>query len=96
MTSSFPIKGLEIIGGEVHYEGIHFDQLNTAKRINLAVELAALRAGSLGVICVDGCEALDEETFGKLVEVCHERNLQMICTRVAEEPLTINTTVEAA
>jgi hypothetical protein len=84
-----PIPGLEIRDGEAFYEGIAFDQLNTAKKITLAVELAALRAGSMAVICVDGCEALDAESRQLLEDACTRRGLQMICTTVADHPLTI-------
>lgn len=94
--NTFPIEGLEIRDGEVYYNGLTFDQLNTAKRITLAVELAAVQAGDLAVICVDGCEALDAETFTMLTETCQARGLQMICTAVDDTPLSINTHEVAA
>ena len=94
-TASFPIKGLAITDGEVFYQDLAFDQLNTAKRIELAVALAAHKAGQLGVICVDGCEALDAKTFSLLEETCTKANLQMICTRVTDAPLSVNV-LEAA
>jgi DNA repair exonuclease SbcCD ATPase subunit len=91
-----PLPGLEIREGEVYYEGIHFDQLNTAKRIQLVVELAIIRSGQIGVICVDGCEALDDQTMKALEMACTEKGLQMICTAVSNEPLRIATHKEVA
>jgi DNA repair exonuclease SbcCD ATPase subunit len=90
-VSEFPIDGLSIVDGEVHYEGLAFDQLNTAKRIELAVNLAVLKSGDLGVICVDGCEALDNATFAMLETICREKGLQMICTEVTNEDFEIST-----
>lgn len=90
LLENFPIAGLELRDGEVYVDGLDFDQLNTARRIEIAVELAVMRSGDLGVICVDGCEALDAATFAKLEEVCAQKGLQMICTRVTDGPLTIN------
>lgn len=94
-TATFPIQGLAINDGEVWYQDLAFDQLNTAKRIELAVALAAHKAGQLGVICVDGCESLDAKTFSVLEETCSKANLQMICTRVTDAPLSVNV-LEAA
>jgi hypothetical protein len=91
-----PIPGLEIRDGEAFFEGLPFDQLNTAKKISLAVQLAALRAGQMAVICVDGCEALDAKSRALLEAACAERGLQMICTTVDDTPLTITTKAEPA
>lgn len=94
-TATFPIQGLAINEGEVFYQDLAFDQLNTAKRIELAVALAVHKAGQLGVICVDGCESLDAKTFSVLEDTCSKANLQMICTRVTDAPLSVNV-LEAA
>ena len=88
-AEQMPIPGLELKDGEVYFHGLAFDQLNTAKRIELAVALAVQRAGDLGVICVDGCEALDSETMALLEERVLAAGLQMIATGVADEALTV-------
>lgn len=89
-TAQMPIKGLELHDGEVFYNGLAFDQLNTAKRIELAVALAVQRSGELGIICVDGCEALDAATMQLLEEAVLAADLQMICTGVADTPFGIS------
>lgn len=89
-TAQMPIKGLELHDGEVFYNGLAFDQLNTAKRIELAVALAVQRSGELGIICVDGCEALDAGTMQLLEEAVLAADLQMICTGVADTPFGIS------
>jgi hypothetical protein len=90
-TAQMPVAGLELHDGEVFYSGLAFDQLNTAKRIELAVALAVHRSGELGVVCVDGCEALDADTMALLEKAVLEANMQMICTEVADSSFAITT-----
>ncbi len=66
-----------------------------AREMRLKSALAAHKAGQLGVICVDGCESLDAKTFSVLEDTCSKANLQMICTRVTDAPLSVNV-LEAA
>jgi len=89
LASEMPIPGLEVKDNEIYFEGRAWDTLNTAKRIRIAVELAALRAGKLGVICVDGCEALDSESFSQLEEQCRIHELQLIVTKVDDGPFRV-------
>lgn len=91
LASEMPIPGLEVRENEIYFDGRAWDTLNTAKRIAIAVELAAIRSGKLGVICVDGCEALDSESFELLADQCSKRGLQLFATRVDDEAFTIET-----
>jgi chromosome segregation ATPase len=90
LLSTMPIKGLEVKEGDVFYGGLQFDQLNTAKRIELATEIAALRAGDLQVVCVDGVEALDADNQEMLAERMASRGLQLIRFRVDDSELTVS------
>ena len=63
LLSSLPVPGLEVVDGELFRDGVPFDRLNTAQRVEIAVEIAKLRSGELKVCCVDGIELLDAETF---------------------------------
>jgi len=88
-ASKLPIEGLSIVDGELVFFGLPFDSLNTAQRISLAVKVAAMAAGELKVVCVDGCEALDSEQMVLLEEACTEAGLQMICTTVTDSDLQV-------
>ncbi len=86
-----PIKGLEIKDGEIYSKEVVFDKLNTAEQVKLAVEVAKLRAGDLGIICVDGIEKLDQDTFNEFKSKAMESGLQMIVTKVGDSELKIET-----
>lgn len=90
LLASLPIPGIEVRGGELYRDGIQFDRLNTAQQVQIAVQLAKLRAKDLGVVCVDGIELLDEETYGQFKKQAIESGLQLFVTRVANQNFSIN------
>ncbi len=95
LLSSLPIPGLEVIDGEVFRAGVPFDRLNTAQQVDIAVEIAKLRAGDLGVICVDGLELLDPNAFAEFRERALESNLQLFVSRVTDEEFSVKTSNDA-
>jgi len=95
LLASLPIPGLEVRDGEVYVDGVPFDRVNTAARVRLAIEIAKLRAGKLGLIVVDGLECMDSATFAEFEKAALESGLQFVITRVSDGPLTV-TTREAA
>lgn len=94
LLKNLPIEGLEIKDGEIYYNNIIFDKLNTAEQVKIAIELAKIRAGRLGIICVDGLEKLDRATFEEFKNKAIESGLQMIVTRVNDSELNIQTEAE--
>jgi AAA15 family ATPase/GTPase len=91
MLKDIPIPGIEVEAGEIFCDGIIFDRLNTAKQIEISVEIAKLRAGDLKLICVDGIERLDSVTLEKMIESIQAKGLQMIGTKVSDNAnLVIN------
>lgn len=90
LLSSLPIPGLEVRGGEIFRDGIQFDRLNTAQQVQVAVEVAKLRAGKLGLICVDGVELLDGEAYQEFQQQALESGLQMIVARVTDDDFKVS------
>lgn len=95
LLRDLPVNGLEIKDGEIFCKDIVFDKLNTAEQVKIAVEVAKLRANELGIICVDGIERLDKETFDEFKCKAIESGLQMIVTRVGDSELNIHTEMVA-
>ncbi|MBX3045104.1 MAG: AAA family ATPase [Candidatus Kapabacteria bacterium] len=91
LLNNLPIKGLEIREGEIYFDGVAFDRVNTAKQIEIAFEVAKLRAGELGIICIDGFEKFDDITYQLFVETAINSGLQIIGTKVTNDELTIST-----
>ena len=87
MITQIPITGLTVIDGELFRNGISFDRLNIAQQIEIAIEVAKLRAGELGFVCVDGIEKFDTETFEIFKEQALKSGLQFIITKVNNEKI---------
>ena len=89
-----PIDGAEIRDGELYVNGIHMDRLNSQRRVEIAVEVAEMLAGDLGLAIVDDLELLDEEHFEALVARLEASPLTAIVTRVAQDggDLTVRST----
>lgn len=95
LLASLPIPGLEVKDGEVLRNGVQFDRLNTAQQVDIAVEIAKLRAGDLGVICVDGIELLDSGAFEEFRARALESGLQLFVSRVSDEEFSVKTSTQA-
>lgn len=92
LLASLPIPGLEVKEGEIYRSGVAFDRLNKAQQVEIAVEIAKLRAGKLGIICVDELESLDAEHLEHFKEAALKADVQLFVTRVADHDLTVNST----
>lgn len=89
LLNSLPIPGLEVKDGELFRDGVPFDRLNTAQQVDIAVEIAKVRAGDLGIACVDRIEALDSDTFEAFRQRALESELQLFVTRVDDSEFSI-------
>lgn len=90
LLASLPIAGLVVRDGDVFFNDVQFDRVNTAEQVRIAVEIAKLRAGELGIICVDRIECLDATSFAEFKSLAIESGLQMVVTRVSNGALAIN------
>lgn len=91
LLRELPIPGLEVIDGELFRDGIESDRLNTAQQVDIAVDIAKLRAGDLKICCVDGVELLDTEAFEAFRQRAIESDLQLFVSRVTDEEFNIKT-----
>lgn len=91
LLANLPIKGLTVEGGEIYRDGVQFDRLSTAQQVEIAVEIAKLRAGTLGVICCDGLELLDSDRYAEFQQQAINSGLQLFITRVSDDAFTITT-----
>lgn len=82
LLEELPIKGLEIEGKSLKVDGVPFDQLNEGRRVEIAVEVGALRVGRLPLLLIDGAERLDEAHELALARKLEEKGIQAIMTRV--------------
>ena len=91
LLSGLPIPGVEVLDGEIYREGVQFDRLNTAQQVDIAVEIAKLRAADLGIVCVDRIECLDAASLEEFRRRALESGLQLFVTRVSDDDFSIHT-----
>ena len=91
LLNNLPIPGLEVKDGEVFRNGVAFDRLNTAQQVDIAIEIAKLRAGTLSIACIDRFECLSPDTFTEFKKRAEQSDLQLFITRVEPGQLTIRT-----
>jgi DNA repair exonuclease SbcCD ATPase subunit len=89
LLANLPIPGVEVKDGEIFRDGVPLDRLNTAQQVDVAVEVAKLRAGGLGVICVDGIELLDTGAYEAFRDRALESGLQMFVSKVTDDEFSI-------
>jgi len=85
LATRLPIKGVEVRDGVLFKGDVPFRRLNKAEQVKVAIRLAQIRAGEVPLVCVDGIEALDGETFEAFKRNAAEAGLQFIVTRVTPE-----------
>jgi predicted ATP-binding protein involved in virulence len=90
LLSRLPIPGIEVRDGEIYRDGVQFDRLNTAQQVAIAVDVAKLRSGELGTICVDGLELLDDAHYQAFKEAAISSGLQLFVTRVGDGEFSIS------
>lgn len=96
LLESLPIQGVSIQDGDIYVDGIVFDRVNESRRIRLAIEIAKLRAGELGLVAVDGLERLDPESYKIFKAEAAKTDLQFVVAKVTDGPLTIDSSKEVA
>jgi len=92
LLASLPVPGLEIRGDKIYRDNVPFDRLNTQQRVDIAVDIAKLRPGRLGLICMDGMEVMDTEHYEAFkARQAAEPNLQFVLARVTDDQFTVRT-----
>lgn len=84
LLKSVPLKGVEIIDGVIHENGVPWPRINTGNRVKLAINLAKLRAKGLPLVPIDNIELLDGPTFEAFRKNAPKSGLQFIVTRVRQ------------
>jgi len=91
MCSDLPVPGLDITDNIITVNGVKWDQLNTAQRIQIATKISCLRLQNsrFKIVFVDGAEALDSNSFGVMVEELKDADAQAFIGRVADHDFKI-------
>lgn len=94
---ALPVQGLEVSGDQVLVDDIPWQNVNTARKIEVSVQLCSLLAGELGLIFLDDAEHLSTETRTGLEQGLTAAGFQLFEAIVSDaDHLTIETVDVAA
>lgn len=80
--ANLPIEGLVIEGDEILINGVSVDNMSTSEQLRLGLQVVRALNGQFKVICVDGIEALDKESFEFFLNEVKDDDYQYFVTRV--------------
>lgn len=88
-----PIPGVLVADGEVYVADpavsdgapLPWPRVNRSRQVRIAVDVARLRAGELGLIVLDEAECLDPETWREFVDAAAAAGGQVIAARVSDD-----------
>jgi HPt (histidine-containing phosphotransfer) domain-containing protein len=94
---SLPVSGLEFDGENVLVDGVEWQNVNTARRVSVSLQLCGLRAGELPFLILDDSEHLDAEMWQQIRAAAVDGGFQLVAARVSDRgPLKIETNEEQA
>lgn len=82
--AELPIDGLTFDGYQFLVDGVPWDHVNLARRTDVALQVAVLRAGPLKWLVLDNAEHLDSEGMELLRAGAERRGLQVLAARVTD------------
>lgn len=84
-----PVAGLIVEEGEAYLDGIAWDKVNLARRVEAVLQICTQRSGKLPLLIVDDAEHLDSETRRIVEEGLADAGFQLIEAVVKDGPLSI-------
>lgn len=87
--SDLPVAGLTYENGEFLVDGISWPHCNTARRVEIGLQIAAAMEPDLRFLVLDDCEHLDSEGWAALESGAAAMGYQVAATRVTDEPLKV-------
>jgi energy-coupling factor transporter ATP-binding protein EcfA2 len=86
---ALPIAGLVVEEGTAYIDGVEWPNVNLAKRVEVTLQICAMRAGDLKLMILDDCEHLDTQTRSLVEQGLADAGWQIICATVTDGPLAI-------
>lgn len=80
--AELPVEGLTIAGDDILINGVSIDNLSSSEQLKFGLQVVRALNGKLKVICVDGIETLDKESFAFFLKEIEGDDFQYFVTRV--------------
>ena len=80
--AKLPVEGLMIDGDDIKINGVSLDNLSSSEQLKFGLQIVRALNGEFKVICVDGIETLDKESFELFLKEIEDDDYQYFVTRV--------------
>ena len=80
--AKLPVEGLTIAGDDILINGVSIDNLSSSEQLKFGLQVVRALNGDFKVICVDGIESLDKESFEFFLKEVEGDEFQYFVTRV--------------
>lgn len=81
-SAELPIKGLEYSDGQFTLAGRSLDHLSQSESVIIGLQLTRKKNPNTNVICIDGGECLDDETYANLQKAVADDGFNYFLTKV--------------
>lgn len=88
--AKLPIEGLTIEGDDIKINGVSLDNLSSSEQLKFGLDIVRALNGEFRVICVDGIETLDSESFAFFLKEVEGDEYQYFVSRVDGEAVSKN------
>ncbi len=82
--AELPIEGLVIDGDDIKINGVSLDNLSASEQLKFGLQIVRALNGEFKVICIDGIETLDKESFEFFLKEVENDDFQYFVTRVGD------------
>ena len=83
--AKLPVEGLTISGNDIFISGVNIDNLSSSEQLKFGLQIARSLNQTFGIICIDGVETLDKETFIEFLKEVENDDNQYFVSRVDGE-----------
>jgi len=83
--ADLPVAGLTVDGDELLINGVNIDNLSSSEQLKLGLDVVRALNHNWKVICIDGVEMLDKESFEFFLNEIKDDSYQYFVTRVSDE-----------
>lgn len=80
--AELPVAGLTIVGNDILVNGVSLDNLSSSEQLKFGLEIVRKLNDKFNIICIDGIESLDKETFEWFLKEVENDDYQYFVTRV--------------
>lgn len=88
--AKLPVEGLTIDGDDIKINGVSIDNLSSSEQLKFGLQIARSLNQQFGIICIDGVETLDKETFALFLKEVENDDNQYFVSRVDGESVSKN------